>query len=269
MVLENFRKALDPFLDPIAWGLRGMGPDFFSYLSLIFGIAAGIFYGISGTWVPGGDGQGYPWFLLVALLSTGLTSIFDNLDGRVARMTSSSAVGDFLDHTFDRIADVAILTGIALSPYCHTVFGLFAVIAVLLTSYMGTQAQALGCGRDYTGVMGRADRLVLLLFVTPFQFLLEAGWGIKGWDILSTGHVTTPLEILIAIMLVGGLITALTRGYGTYSTLRTDGCDKEDHGKRLGSVERCLADRRSRGLKDTMKPRSYPRRFRPERQNPP
>ena len=251
MVLEKYRKSLDPFLDPLALRFKGLGPDFFSYLSLAFGVMAGISFGFSGEWIPGGPDQGYPWLLLSGLLFIGLTSIADNLDGRIARMTKPTEVGDFLDHTFDRISDVAILTGIAFSPYCDTLFGLLAVVAVLLTSYMGTQAQALGCGRNYSGVMGRADRLVLLLFITPFQFLVEAGWGVRGWDLLSLGHRITPMEVLIGIMLVGGLLTGLMRGRDTYRTLKGRAIDEE------------LNDQQRRGRWRSEAGMDRPRRHRP------
>ena len=34
---------------------------------------------------------------------------------------------------------------------------------VLMSSYLGTQAQAVGLKRNYGGILGRADRLVLLM----------------------------------------------------------------------------------------------------------
>ena len=41
-----------------------------------------------------------------------------------------------------------------------------AVIGVLLASYMGTQAQALGLGREYRGILGRADRIAVIVIVS-------------------------------------------------------------------------------------------------------
>ncbi len=219
MVLEGYRRSLDLFFDPFVKIFAFLGPDFFSYLSVIFAILAGIVFGFSGEWAPNGD----PWLLLIALLLVGFNSIADTMDGRVARHTGKeSAAGDFLDHTFDRVSDVVILCGIALSPYSNTIFGLLAVVFVLLASYMGTQSQAVGCGRDYKGVMGRSDRMVLLLFVIPVQFIIEAGWGIQGWRLLhlaGSSHVVTPLEMLLGAFLVGGAITAFTRGLSTYREL--------------------------------------------------
>ena len=36
--------------------------------------------------------------------------------------------------------------------------GVFALTGVLMSSYLGTQAQAVGVGRYYGGILGRADR---------------------------------------------------------------------------------------------------------------
>jgi hypothetical protein len=79
---------------------------------------------------------------------------------------------------------------------------------------MGTQAQALGCGRNYSGVMGRADRMGLLLLITPVQFLVGAIWGVKGADI-GIGYRIVPMEVLMGIMLAGGILTTLSRGTDT------------------------------------------------------
>ena len=41
---------------------------------------------------------------------------------------------------------------------------------------MGTQAQAVGAGREYAGLLGRADRLVVLAIVPVIQYFDE-GYG--------------------------------------------------------------------------------------------
>jgi archaetidylinositol phosphate synthase len=231
---------------------------------LVFAVLAGVLYWSSGLWVPEGR---YPWLLLGALAMVGLNSIADSLDGAIARRSGrTTAVGDFLDHTFDRFSDILILTGIALSSYCNVIFGLTTVIFVLLSSYMGTQAQALGCGRNYSGVMGRADRMVLLLIITPIQFLVGAIWGVKGADI-GIGYRIVPMEVLMGIMLVGGILTTLSRGTDTLLELRRrDAQDRRrggfgtNGGRRWngpGPLRKAEDDRLSKGKKGIEK-----RRFR-------
>lgn len=220
MVLEKLRGFMDLLLNPLARLMIKFNPNMFSFLSLLFGIGAGAAFAFSQSWVPGDTGE-YPWLLLAAFILIVLNSIADSLDGRVARLAGRTTdLGDFLDHTYDRLSDIAMLSGISLSGYCHPIFGLFAVVSVLLSSYMGTQAQAVGVGRDYSGIMGRVDRMVLLLVATAAQFTMQAVWGVKGWDMGRLfGHEVTLLGILMAVMLFGGIFTTLQRGLQTQHEL--------------------------------------------------
>ena len=106
-----------------------------------------------------------------------LTAVFDALDGIVARMRNlSSKRGDLVDHTLDRVADIIIVGGIAIGNLVDITIGVSAIIGILMLSYMGTQAQAVGAGREYAGLLGRADRLVVLSIVPIIQYFDE-GYG--------------------------------------------------------------------------------------------
>ena len=60
--------------------------------------------------------------------------------------------------------------GIALGPLVDMTIGFSAIVGILMLSYMGTQAQAVGAGREYAGLLGRADRLVVLAIVPVIQY---------------------------------------------------------------------------------------------------
>ncbi len=217
MVLEGYRQRLDLFFDPLARFFLRVDPNIISSMSFLFAMIGGLILALSGKWLPA---DRWDLALLGGLVFIGLNSISDTLDGRVARLAgTSSKVGDFLDHTFDRLSDVVLLTGIAFSPYCDTTFGLISVTAVLLSSYMGTQAQAVGADRNYSGVMGRADRMVLMMFVLPFQFVLVGFFNTRGIDI-GLGRELIPLELVMVLMLIGGLLTTFTRGFSTFASLK-------------------------------------------------
>jgi archaetidylinositol phosphate synthase len=171
----------------------------------VFAFLAGLFF----TWEP-------EHFLLLAAAMVGLNGLLDALDGKVARLVAKeSKRGDFVDHVIDRYADVFILAGIALSPYCSLFTGLFAVIGVMLASYMGTQAQALGLRREYRGILGRADRLVLLIIVPIVQYILMSadasfatdlyGYSLIGWMMMYFG--------------LAGNITAIQRAHMIWKSL--------------------------------------------------
>ena len=137
-------------------------------------------------------------FLLLAAAMVSVNGLLDALDGKVARLVAKeSKRGDFVDHVIDRYADVFMLAGIALSPYCSVFTGLFALIGVMLASYMGTQAQALGLRREYRGILGRADRLALLIIVPIVYYALTVadiglatdlfGFTLIGWMMIYFG----------------------------------------------------------------------------------
>jgi len=90
---------------------------------------------------------------------------------------------------------------------------LFALLGVLLTSYMGTQAQAVGQGRLYAGVLGRADRLVLLVLGGLVQLLAAPSGGV----VWGYGPVLfQPLEWFLVLFAVLGHGTAIQRAVGIW-----------------------------------------------------
>jgi archaetidylinositol phosphate synthase len=149
------------------------------------------------------------FFLLFAVLFVFLNGLFDAIDGKVAKLThKASARGDFLDHVLDRYADVFMVGALALSPWCRSPIGLLAIVGVLLTSYMGTQAQAVGHQRDYSGLLGRADRIVLLIFFPIIQHI-ALGFSLQlPWDF-------TIIELVLVYFAIVGNITAVQRFYIT------------------------------------------------------
>ena len=165
MVADDYREVGAKILDPIAKNIP-LGPMSISFLSLLTAIASGYsFYTVEYD-------LSNKEFLLLGSALVFLTAVLDALDGIVARKRGlSSKRGDLVDHTLDRVADILIIGGIALGPLVNTVVGFAAIIGVLMLSYMGTQAQAVGAGREYAGLLGRADRLIVLMLVPIVHFL--------------------------------------------------------------------------------------------------
>jgi len=139
-----------------------------------------------------------------------VSGFFDALDGKIARLAGkASRKGDFVDHVLDRYADVFMIGGVAVSAWCNPFIGILAVIGVLLTSYMGTQAQAIGAGRLYTGLLGRADRVVLMTAVPLLQWAVM--FYTTGW--FTIGPFTFSLmELMMVYFAVVGNLTAIQRG---------------------------------------------------------
>jgi archaetidylinositol phosphate synthase len=206
VVLDAYRELADAVLNPLARRFAAVSPDALSWAALLCAGLAGL------AFLLGGGG-----LLVLGALLVFLNALFDALDGKVAKMTGkASSRGDFLDHVLDRYADVLMLGGLALGPYCPAWLGLLAITGVLLTSYMGTQAQAVGAKREYGGLLGRADRLVILVIAA----LLQAGVDPAGRVLLGAGALAlTVLGWAMALFAVLGNITAIQRAASTWRHL--------------------------------------------------
>ncbi|MFB6299372.1 MAG: CDP-alcohol phosphatidyltransferase family protein [Halobacteriales archaeon] len=198
MTLDRLRplamRLLVPFV--IAAMRLNLTPNAVSIIA--FGLAglAGIAFYVGGH-----------WYLVGALLVL-LSGWLDLLDGALAReLEIDSDAGDLLDHVLDRYADIVLLAGLAAGIDAYAL-GFAAVTGVVMTSYLGTQAQAVGVGRVYAGLLGRADRLavigvaaVIAPFVPPLGPLSVIAW------------------LLIALAIVGHL-TAIQRFAGAWEELQ-------------------------------------------------
>jgi archaetidylinositol phosphate synthase len=185
MTLDRFRPLADRLLDPFLRGALALGltPDAVSVVAFL--LAAGA----AGTFYLGG-----PWYLAGALLVF-LNGWLDLLDGALAReLDTDSPGGDLLDHVLDRYADVVIIAGLAAGVEQYAL-GFAAVTGVLLTSYLGTQAEAVGLDRVYGGLLGRADRLALVgVVAAAAPFAPDVGpLSVVGWLLVVfavVGHAT-------------------------------------------------------------------------------
>jgi archaetidylinositol phosphate synthase len=131
------------------------------------------------------------------IVAVAVNAFCDMMDGAVAReMKIQSLRGDFLDHAVDRYADIFIICGLFAGGLVPWPVGVFALTGVLMASYLGTQAQAVGVGRFYGGLLGRADRLVLIMVVGIIGLIYPVtiyGLTWLGWLMLLFGffgHIT-------------------------------------------------------------------------------
>jgi len=193
-MLHLLRPLKEKMFLPIGKKLGHVSPNFITFLSLIPGLMAGIAW-----WYGGLVG------LIAASLLTILNGILDLLDGHLARhYNKQSTLGDFLDCVVDRYTDVAILTGIAFSVYSSALLAHLAIVAVLLVSFLGSQSQASGGGRVEAGILGRAERHMLLILI-PWIQIISMKMGYFTW------WKFTPVEWLMIILAVFGHLTALFR----------------------------------------------------------
>ncbi|MGP8321747.1 MAG: archaetidylinositol phosphate synthase [Methanosarcinaceae archaeon] len=198
MVFNYLRPLMSKLIDPIArtFAKVGISPGAVSIISLIFAAIAGACFYYS---------NGEPLLVLIAGIFVFMNSFLDAIDGAIARYLNIAGVkGDFLDHVIDRYSDVFIICGIFFGGHVDWKIGVIAIVGVLLTSYLGTQAQALNIGRYYGGVMGRADRLILIMLASIMYFAYPvciSGFSALGWVmiVIAIGSHITALQRIIHI----------------------------------------------------------------------
>jgi len=180
----RLRPRIQWFLKPIGRFLARMGlsPTFVT----LFGLAVAVLGA-----VVIGTGELF-WGGLIALAG----SAIDGLDGSVARAASKvSARGAFLDAVVDRLGEIAVLTGLAVSQRGDARILLLTTLsmgAALLIPYVRAKADAVGIeGRS--GIMGRAERVILVTLglmtglVEPMLWvLIVSSWFTVGQRFWST-----------------------------------------------------------------------------------
>jgi len=187
-VKNGYLRLIDPVADWLV--RRGVHPNTITVFGTFCTVTGGVIYG-TGHIRTGG------WFLSI-------TALFDVLDGTVARRTNrSSTFGAFLDSTLDRVADGAVLSGLAvfyaLNVNHHNVpmmaVCLLGLIGAYMTSYIRARAEALGMDAK-VGMLQRPERVVLLS--APQAFF---GLALNG----------LVLDVIIVILSVTAWITVVQR----------------------------------------------------------
>jgi len=188
MALDRFRYKINPILDAIAKRVK-VSPDVISITAFAFSILALFLYAKA--------------MLLPAAVAVLLNGIFDGLDGSIARaQNKESKRGDMLDHVLDRYADSAILLGVSFN--CNFYLAFMAMVTILIISYLGVEAQALAGKRDYGGLLGRADRIVLLII----------------FSLIQPYFVMFPLlDALMIYFIIAGTITVIQRSHRIWKEL--------------------------------------------------
>lgn len=204
MTLDRFRPLASRIVDPfVGVSVRlGVTPNAVSVGAFVLALGAGVAFSFVDT---------APQLALVGAVLVFCNGLLDLLDGALARQLNvASSAGDLIDHVIDRYADIVVLVGLAAGIDRYGL-GLAAVTGVLMTSYLGTQAQAVGLDRVYGGLLGRADRLALIGIggvigaIAPGSFY---GLTVIGW--------------LLVLFAVVGHLTAVQRFYHALRALDDD-----------------------------------------------
>ena len=192
----------------VAWNIS---PDAISYSSIVASALAALCFWNAAT---------FPWLLLIAPLLCFLRLWLNMLDGMVALAANkASARGEILNDLPDRVSDILIFVGVAHSGLCAVVSGYWAALMAILTAYVGMFGQAVGVQREFSGVMSKPWRMVVLGVGawTTWAFVQCSGdiaWGaltILDWTcvVVIVGCVQT---IAVRLRKIMAALAARSRG---------------------------------------------------------
>jgi CDP-diacylglycerol--glycerol-3-phosphate 3-phosphatidyltransferase len=133
-------------------------------------------------------------FLLAGILNA-LGSLFDLLDGAIARRKGLvSKRGALLDSTADRLAEAAVLAGLAWHyagalAYDRTaiILAFVALTGSMMVSYVRARAEGLGF-KGTSGFLTRPERVVIMTACLLFGVPLPALWVLAVGTPLSAAH---------------------------------------------------------------------------------
>lgn len=188
MVLEKSRKSVRKKLTPVAkYVSKWLTPNEVTLIAFFMAIISAALF--------------FKNLLLLGTLFAIISSILDVLDGIIAREKNlETKKGDFFDHTIDRFSDTIILMGLTFSSYVSQEIGLIALIGVLLTGYIGTQAEAVINERIYKGITSRADIIFLISIFSILTILFQ--------EKIYNKHL---IEWAIVLLAISSNLTALQR----------------------------------------------------------
>ena len=166
-MLDRLRTRLESSLQAVGtWFARiEASPTAWTVVGLVISGIASAAYSTSGY-----EGQALGGALVL------VAGWFDIVDGAVARVTGrTSRRGAFLDSTLDRVAEVAVFSGIMLGGYSPPILVLLALSFSLLVSYTRAKGDALGVALSGVGIGERSERLLILAILSMVGLV---SWGV-------------------------------------------------------------------------------------------
>lgn len=207
-MFEKLRGPWRKIISPIARALVKLGVT--ANMVTIAGAVGTAFFAVL---------TGFTGWLLPGAAMITVMVVFDSLDGTVAAQSGGgTAFGAFLDSTVDRIADWAVLLGVAiylirlkdfwtLWPQIGFWAVLVSMMTAFVTSYIRARAQSIGLDAK-NGIATRSDRLVIIL----------VGMGLTGM-----GLPVAVLSCFMVLLAVLGAVTVGQRLYTVYSSAKEKG----------------------------------------------
>src|SRR5678815_2203276 len=176
MVTAQIGDAFARPVDALVRAFARFSPDVLTISGLVLNGLACAFFAFAG-----GKGWSSPHLLRTGGLVALVASIFDMLDGRVARLRGrETKFGAFLDSTMDRYSDMLLYMGLLIlyARLHRTGFMVLVWVAAFgsfMTSYARARAESL-IPRCTVGFLERPERIVLILIGAVFNRMAAVLW---------------------------------------------------------------------------------------------
>ena len=176
MIAERLGTALSRPLEGVVRFAARFSPDVLTITGLALnGVACACFA------LSGGKDYRLPWLLQAGGLVAAVASVFDMLDGRVARLRGrETSFGAFLDSTMDRYSDMVLYMGLMIlyarvDQTPHMVLVWVAAFGSFMTSYARARAESL-VPRCTVGFLERPERIVLIILGALLNRMTPVLW---------------------------------------------------------------------------------------------
>ncbi len=202
---DTLQQGIYKVINPLVRGMISIGitPNVVTTIGFLGNLAAAVVLCVAGYKCSIGEAPDFTLIILSGAMIIGF-SVFDMLDGQVARLGNMSSVfGAMYDSVLDRYCELTTLGGIAYflveSGYrIGALITMLALIGSVMVSYVRARAEGLGL-ECKIGFMQRPERVV----VTALALLIG---GITG----NAGHSCAGIWILIVAMGVIAVFANLT-----------------------------------------------------------
>jgi CDP-diacylglycerol--glycerol-3-phosphate 3-phosphatidyltransferase len=185
MLTERIGEVLARPLDRLVRAFAHVSPDVLTITGLVLnGVACALFA------FAGGKDYARPELLRLGGVVALVASVFDMLDGRVARLRGrETKFGAYLDSTMDRYSDMVLYMGLMIlyarldrTPLMVLVW--VAAFGSFMTSYARARAESL-IPRCTVGVLERPERIVLLVAGAVANRMVAVLWIIAALSNLT------------------------------------------------------------------------------------
>jgi phosphatidylglycerophosphate synthase len=213
-IARLFRRTAE---GPVSWCVRsGIHPNVVSAMSIVASTGAAVCFWKS---------LSLPLLLVVGVALSYVRLWFNMLDGMVALASGkASRTGEIVNELPDRISDVLIFVGVAHSGLCAPLGGYWAAIGALLVAYVGTLGQAVGVQREFSGLMTKPWRMVILNCGAWITLgLIWSGKGNNEFAGLTTLDWTHVLIVLGCIQTIWIRLIRIVRSQHNLAGLNSDG----------------------------------------------